>query len=63
MHKSDLVSVVDKVYEFTQAQNGKVVDALLDAISRARKGRGDKVTLTDFGMFEVRKIAAGNTLK
>jgi len=57
MHKSDLVSVVAKEAGLTQAQSGKAVDAVVDAITKALKG-GDKVTLTGFGTFEVRKTSA-----
>jgi len=41
----------------TQADSGKAVDAVIDTITKALKG-GDKVTLTGFGTFEVRKTAA-----
>ena len=57
MHKSDLVSAVAKEAGLTQAQSGKAVDAVLEAIAKALKS-GDKVTLTGFGTFEVRKTAA-----
>jgi DNA-binding protein HU-beta len=57
MHKSDLVSAVAKESGLTQAQAAKAVDAAIDNIVKALKG-GDKVTLTGFGTFEVRKTAA-----
>src|SRR5579859_4585420 len=57
MHKSDLVSAVAKESGLTQVQSGKAVDAVVEAITKALKA-GDKVTLTGFGTFEVRKTAA-----
>ena len=57
MHKSELVAAVAKESGLSQAQAGKAIDAALDSIAKALKG-GDKVTLTGFGTFEVRKTAA-----
>jgi len=57
MHKSDLVAAVAKEAGISQVQAGKAIDAALESITKALKG-GDKVTLTGFGTFEVRKTAA-----
>ncbi|HLY25972.1 MAG TPA: HU family DNA-binding protein [Aggregatilineales bacterium] len=57
MHKADLVAAVSKESGLTQTQSAKAVDAVVEAITKALKA-GDKVTLTGFGTFEVRKTAA-----
>ncbi len=57
MHKTDLVSAVAKDAGLTQAQSAKAIDSVLDAITKTLKA-GEKVTLTGFGSFEVRKTAA-----
>jgi len=57
MHKTDLVSAVAKEADLSQVQSTKAVDAVITAITKALKS-GDKVTITGFGTFEVRKTAA-----
>ncbi len=57
MQKSDLIIAVAKSTGLSQVNAGKAVNAALDAIVAALKG-GDKVTLTGFGTFAVRKTAA-----
>src|SRR5260221_7274779 len=57
MHKVELVAAVAKESGLNQAQSAKAVDAVVEAITKALKS-GDKVTLTGFGTFEVRKTAA-----
>jgi len=57
VHKTDLVSAVAKESGLSQVQSTKAVDAVIEAITKALKS-GDKVTLTGFGTFEVRKTAA-----
>ncbi|HRE47038.1 MAG TPA: HU family DNA-binding protein [Aggregatilineales bacterium] len=57
MQKTELISKVAKDTEMTQDATAKVVNATIDAIVAALKG-GDKVTLTGFGTFEVRKTKA-----
>jgi DNA-binding protein HU-beta len=57
MQKTELINQVAKETNVSQAQAAKLVNATLNAIVGALKG-GDKVTLTGFGTFEVRKTAA-----
>src|SRR5205823_7126067 len=57
MQKTELINQVAKDSGVSQAQAAKLVNATIDAIVKALKG-GDKVTLTGFGTFEVRKTAA-----
>ena len=57
MQKTELITAVAKSTKLTQVDAGKAVNAALDAITSALKS-GDKVTLTGFGTFQVRKTAA-----
>lgn len=57
MQKTELIAKVAKETAQTQDTTAKVVNAVIDSIVAALKG-GDKVTLTGFGTFEVRKTAA-----
>lgn len=57
MQKTELIAKVAKDTGMTQTDTAKVVNAVIDAIVATLKS-GDKVTLTGFGTFEVRKTAA-----
>ena len=57
MNKSELVEAVAKVVESSKAEAQAHVDAIIDAIGSAL-ARGDKVSVTGFGTFEVRHRAA-----
>ena len=57
MTKTDLIAAVADKAGMTKVDAGKALDAMVDAITGALK-RGDKVTFTGFGTFEVRSRAA-----
>ncbi len=57
MNKGELVDAVATATGETKASVGAVIDATLDAISGALAA-DDKVTLTGFGSFERRHVAA-----
>ena len=57
MQKTELIAAVAKSANLTQVDAGKAVNAAIQAISDALK-KGDKVTLTGFGTFQVRMTAA-----
>jgi DNA-binding protein HU-beta len=57
MQKTELIAQVAKNTGLSQVDARKVVNATLEGILAALKA-GDKVTLTGFGSFEVRKTAA-----
>jgi DNA-binding protein HU-beta len=57
MQKSELIAAVAKKSNVSQAQAATIINNVLDAIVDELKG-GNKVTLTGFGTFEVRKTAA-----
>lgn len=57
MNKSDLVDAVAAATDSSKSQAQASVDAVLDSITGALK-KGDKVSLTGFGTFEVRDRAA-----
>lgn len=57
MHKSDLVKSVATNTNMTGPQAEKAVNAVFTAIEDSLK-KGDKVTLTGFGTFEVTNQAA-----
>src|SRR5260221_11972511 len=57
MQKTELIAAVAKSTGLTQVDAGKAINAALTAISSTLKS-GDKVTLTGFGTFQVRKTAA-----
>ncbi|MHB8629340.1 MAG: HU family DNA-binding protein [Aggregatilineales bacterium] len=57
MKKSDFVAEFGKKTGMTHAKADKAVNAVLDLITETLK-KGDKLTLTGFGSFEVRARAA-----
>jgi DNA-binding protein HU-beta len=57
MQKSELIAAVAKKSNVSQAQAATIVNNTLEAIVDELK-KGEKVTLTGFGTFEVRKTAA-----
>ena len=57
MNKSDLIDAVAGDADVSKAEAARVVDALIDSITRALK-KGDTVTLVGFGTFQVRERAA-----
>ena len=57
MTKMDLIETVAGKVGLTKADAGRAVDGLLDAVSGAL-AKGEKVTITGFGTFEVRQRAA-----
>ena len=57
MQKSELIAAVAKSNNVSQAQAGAVINGALENIVAALKA-GNKVTLTGFGSFQVRKTAA-----
>ena len=57
MVKQDLIGKVADMAGLTKVYSAKALDSLVSAISSALK-RGEKVTWTGFGTFEVRSRAA-----
>ena len=57
MNKSDLIDAVAGDADVSKAEAARVVDAVIDSITRALK-KGDTVTLVGFGTFQVRERAA-----
>ena len=57
MTKTDLVDVIAGKVKISKTASLAAVDALTEAITKALK-KGDKVTLTGFGTFDVVKRAA-----
>ncbi len=57
MNKSELVEAVAKAAKSSKAEAQAHVDAVIDTISKSLK-KGEKVSITGFGTFEVRKRAA-----
>ena len=57
MTKADLIAKVADVAGTTKVDAAKAVDAVADVITKALK-KGEKVTWTGFGTFEVRSRAA-----
>lgn len=57
MNKMDVVDAVASRAGLSKADAGRALDAFIDAISDAL-ARGEKVTVTGFGTFEVRQRAA-----
>ena len=57
MNKSDLIDSVAGDADVSKAEAARVVDAVIDSITRALK-KGDTVTLVGFGTFQVRERAA-----
>ena len=57
MTKTELVDALASGASMTKAEAGRALDAALDGI-RGALARGEKVTVTGFGTFEVRQRAA-----
>lgn len=57
MTKAELVEAIATATNTTKAETVKHLDATLDTITKTLK-KGDKISLTGFGTFEVRKRAA-----
>jgi DNA-binding protein HU-beta len=57
MNKAQLVAAVADATNKTKKEAAEVLEAVLETVTAALK-RGDKVTLTGFGTFEVRNRAA-----
>jgi len=57
MTKTELVDVVAQKGGMTKAAAGRAVDAVVEAVTKALS-KGEKVTVTGFGTFEVRHRAA-----
>ena len=57
MNKTDLIDAVASEADVSKAEAARVVDAVIDSITRALK-KGDTVTLVGFGTFQVRERAA-----
>lgn len=57
MTKMDLIDAVAAKVGLTKADAGRAVDSLLGSIETAL-AKGEKVTITGFGTFEVRQRAA-----
>jgi len=57
MVKNDLIAKVADKAGMTKVDSGKAVDAVVSVITAALK-KGEKVTWTGFGTFEVRQRAA-----
>jgi len=57
MTKMDLIDAVASRAGLTKADAGRAVEAVVGAVSGAL-ARGEKVTVTGFGTFEVRQRAA-----
>jgi DNA-binding protein HU-beta len=57
MRKSEWIAQVAKQANVSQVEAGKVLNTALDVVAKTLAG-GDKLTLTGFGTFEVRKSAA-----
>jgi len=55
--KTEMVAAVSRKAGVTKAEAQRVVDAVLESIKEAL-ARGEKVTMTGFGTFEVRQRAA-----
>ena len=57
MTKQELIAMVANAAGFTKVDAARAVDAISDAVTTAL-ARGEKVTWTGFGTFEVRSRAA-----
>jgi len=57
MTKTQLIDVVAEMSGTTKAAAGRAVDAFVEGVSKAL-AKGEKVVLTGFGTFEVRRRAA-----
>ncbi len=57
MQKTDFIKAVAERAKVSQKETKQIIDAALDVITEAL-ARGEKVTLTGFGTFEVRSRQA-----
>ncbi|MCP1674144.1 DNA-binding protein HU-beta [Natronocella acetinitrilica] len=57
MNKSELISSIAESAGMSQAEAGRALDALTDAVTRTL-AKGDDVTLVGFGTFRVTERAA-----
>jgi len=57
MNKQDVVNAIATATGLTKVDSAKALEALLETITSALT-KGDKVTITGFGTFEVREMAA-----
>lgn len=57
MNKAELIEAVAAATKGTKAEAQRHVEAVLEAVTAALK-KGDKVSITGFGTFEVRQRAA-----
>lgn len=57
MNKMDMIEAVASRAGLSKADAGRALDAFIDAVADAL-ARGEKVTVTGFGTFEVRNRAA-----
>lgn len=57
MNKSELIAAAADDAEMSKAEMSKALDALVGTI-RSAVAAGDKVSVTDFGSFDVRENAA-----
>lgn len=57
MTKMDLIDAISRSASVSKAEAGRLLDTMLDAIASAL-ARGEKVTITGFGTYEVRERAA-----
>lgn len=56
MNKSELIEAIAESADFTKSDAGRVLDAILEAITEALK-RGESVSLVGFGSFIVKERA------
>jgi len=57
MNKQDVVNALADATGMTKVDSAKAVDSLIDVITSALV-KGEKVTITGFGTFESRSVAA-----
>ena len=57
MNKQDVINALAEATGMTKVDSGKALDAFMEVITNALV-KGEKVTLTGFGTFEPRHVAA-----
>jgi len=57
MNKAELIDVIAGAGDLSKASAGRVLDAVIDAITKTLQG-GGQVSITGFGTFSVRDRAA-----
>jgi DNA-binding protein HU-beta len=57
MNKAELIDVIAGTGDLSKASAGRVLDAVIDAITKTLQG-GGQVSITGFGTFSVRERAA-----